>query len=218
MGMSEDFLKHLFEPFSQEKNTYSSSLNSCGLGLSIAKQLTEQMNGSIEVESQLGEGSKFTVILPVQPVMSLPNVQTEPPAIENSPSEFADMTVLLCEDHPLNAKIAQKLLENRGFTVDVAENGQIGLDKYLHAPDGFYSVILMDIRMPVMDGLEASLSIRQSTKKDSRTIPIIAVTANAFEDEILQTKKAGMNTCVSKPIHPDTLYQVLRQYIFGAKN
>ncbi len=214
VGMSEEFMKRMFEPFLQEKNEYTSSTNSCGLGLSIAKKLIDIMGGSVDVKSAVGKGSTFTVLLPLQKADSATQKQNKTIYKRCDYSRFKGVNVLLCEDHPLNAQILQKLLEKRELTVDLAENGRIGVDKYLAAPEGFYKVILMDIQMPVMNGVQACAAIRSAKRSDSSTIPIIAVTANVFENDVRQTQNAGMNGCVEKPIDPETLYETIYKCIF----
>ena len=128
--------------------------------------------------------------------------------------DFTGKRVLLAEDHPLNVEVATKLLEHRGFAVEHAENGLRALEMFTTTPVGYYDAILMDIRMPQMDGLQAASNIRHCRKKDAKTVPIIAMTANAFEDDIEKSMAAGMNAHLAKPIEPDVLYSTLAQWKF----
>ena len=127
--------------------------------------------------------------------------------------DFSGRRVLLCEDHPLNIEVAKKLLETRGFIVDVAENGGKGVETFTLSQPGYYDAVLMDIRMPVMDGLQAAILIRRLSRPDAKTVPIIAMTANAFEDDIERSQRAGMNAHLAKPIDPDLLYRTLYEYL-----
>ena len=132
--------------------------------------------------------------------------------------DFTGKRVLLVEDNPLNTEVAKMLLENRGFTVDTAENGLRALEAFSKSGKGYYDAILMDIRMPLMDGLTATISIRHLSNEDAATIPIIAMTANAFDDDIEKSKAAGMNMHLAKPIDPERLYQTLHDFIFGKES
>ena len=170
------------------------------------------MGGRIEVKSRQGEGTEFTVYLNFERV---PDAGTEallpaPPGPEQS---LSNRKVLLCEDHPLNTELAKRLLEKKGVQVICAENGQKAVELFSASPEGALDAILMDIRMPVMDGLEATAVIRKLPRPDAQTIPIIALTANAFGEDIAQTRAAGMNAHLAKPIHPDLLYRVLARMI-----
>ena len=136
-------------------------------------------------------------------------IEVEPPNFD-----FTGKRVLLVEDHPLNVEVARKLLESKGFEVEHAENGLRAIEMVTLTPDGFYDAILMDIRMPVMDGLQACRGIRNLNKKSAKTVPIIAMTANAFDDDVDRSKKVGMNAHLAKPIEPDQLYRTLYHYIF----
>ncbi|MEG1353301.1 MAG: response regulator, partial [Oscillospiraceae bacterium] len=128
--------------------------------------------------------------------------------------DFTGKRLLLAEDHPLNVEVATKLLQKKGFTIEHAENGLKAMEMYSKAPVGYYDGILMDIRMPIMDGLQASHNIRHLSNEDAKTIPIIAMTANAFEDDMDKSKQAGMNAHLAKPIDPKTLYQTLYDFIY----
>lgn len=214
VGMSEEFLPHLFEPFSQERNTTTSNSKGTGLGMTITKQIVDLMGGSVTVESKQGKGTKFTLILPMQVASKEQNENWK----RNQPNgellqELAGKRVLLCEDHPLNATIAQRLLQNKGIIVDCAENGQIGVDMFSDSEENYYDAILMDIRMPVMNGIDATRAMRRLERKDAQKIPIIAMTANALSSDIKETREAGMNAHLSKPIETRKLYETLQELI-----
>lgn len=212
IGMSKDFLPRIFEPFSQEDSTKKNANQGTGLGMIITKQLVELMGGTISVESELGKGTcvMFTLVMPVatdEQIADWKATQED----RNTNNSLVGKRILLCEDHPLNAKIARRLLEKKGIRVEHAENGEIGLNMFKKSSEGYYNAILMDIRMPVMDGIETTIAIRNLPRADAIKIPIIAMTANAFFDDIEETKKAGMNAHLSKPVQPDILYRTLEE-------
>lgn len=216
IGISPEFLPHIFDAFSQEDATRTSSYQGTGLGMSITKQLLELMGGSIRVESELGKGTTCTIVLRL-------TVATPEQVREWKKSLVAQQEhtllygkrVLLCEDHPLNAQIATRLLIARGLSVEHAENGAAGVAMFQNAAPGYYDAVLMDIRMPVMDGLDATRAIRALPRADATTIPIIAMTANAFANDADQTRAAGMNAHLSKPIQTELLFQTLAQLLHG---
>lgn len=214
IGMSEDFQKQMFEPFTQEDTNKTSTYSGTGLGLSIVKNLVDGTGGSIHCESELGKGTKMLVTLPLF-LMEEEEYCQKP--VECDDSILKGKRILLCEDHPMNVKIAEKLLSKKEMLIDTAENGQVGLDRFLAAPTGYYDSILMDIRMPVMDGLDTAKAIRASKHPDAKTIPILAMTANAFADDIEESTAAGMNAHLPKPINPENLYRALCQYMMQRK-
>lgn len=207
IGMSEAFQKQMFESFAQENNDISKQNNGTGLGLTIVKNLVELMDGTIHVESMQNAGSKFTVSLPV---VCLPNQKKQQLNTQkNNPYILVSRRVLLCEDHPLNCEIAMRLLTRQGMMVETAGNGEEGLLMFSKSPEFYYDVILMDIQMPKMDGLIAAKNIRSLNRKDAKRIPIVAMTANAFEDDVQKSVSAGMNEHLTKPIEPKKLFSVL---------
>lgn len=211
IGMSEEFLKNkLFQEFEQEITSEGFETGT-GLGLAIVKKLVDKMGGTISCESTVGKGTTFVVVLPVK-VAEVTRIMNQPITVQVE-ATLHGRRILLCEDHPMNTKILTKLLAQKEMLVDAAENGQIGLQKFLAAKSGYYDAILMDIRMPVMDGLTATAEIRRSSHPDAKTIPIIAMSANAFLEDAEQSKSAGMNEHLSKPIEPKTLYETLYRYI-----
>jgi len=216
IGMSKEFQKQIFEPFSQENRNDVSASRGSGLGMAIAKQLIDLMGGTIAVESSPGLGSIFTIDL-LQDTVSADwigeqNRKTDIDLLRPEKS-LAGKHILLCEDHPLNQEIAKALLTEKEMLVEIAEDGQKGTSAFLRSAVGYYDAILMDIRMPVMDGYEAAKAIRSMERTDAKTIPIIAMTADAFAEDVKRCLDAGMNAHVAKPIDPTALYDVLGQYI-----
>lgn len=209
-GMSEAFQRRLFLPFEQEHNQFSNQQAGTGLGLAIVKNLIEQMDGSIHVDSRLGEGTTVTFCLPR--VLAAPEKAQSAPAPASS-AALEGRRVLLCEDHPTNVVVARRLLEKKGLVVTVARNGREAVETFAAAPPGTFSAVLMDIRMPEIDGLEATRAIRALEHPDARRAPILAMTANAFAEDVEKSRAAGMNAHLSKPIQPERLYQALEQWI-----
>lgn len=197
VGMSEDFIANkLFKPFVQADNSSRSSYAGTGLGMSIVKQLVEKMGGSITVESKLGEGSCFTVVLPFE----LDNQKTSVNEEDNVDTDITGMRFLVAEDNDLNMEIIEFLLTDRGAQVVPAKNGKEALDKFESAEKGTFNAVLMDLMMPVMNGLEATKKIRASSHPEAKTIPIIAMTANAFAEDEERCLAAGMNAHLAKPL------------------
>jgi CheY-like chemotaxis protein/two-component sensor histidine kinase len=217
IGIDEDFQKHLFEPFSQENRYYGAETreNSTGLGLPIVKQLVSLMGGTLEVRSAKGEGSTFLIHLEAS-CKKTSELAAETSSGKAGLREGASLVgkhVLLIEDHPLNAEIATAILEDAGLAVTQAENGKRGLDAFRASPVGFYDFVLMDIRMPVMDGYESSKAIRALDREDAAGVPIIAMSADAFADDVARCLAAGMDAHVPKPVDPDVLLRELTRWI-----
>ena len=208
IGMSEEFLKHLYDPFSQERSQMGDSAKGTGLGLPIVKSLVDAMDGSITVNSQLGKGTEFIVDLYVEPAEPV-EMQMD----EISEEKLAGAHILLVEDNDINIYVAQTILEQVGCSVEVAKNGKEAVTCFEASEEGHFDVILMDVRMPVMNGIEASRVLRGLARKDAATVPIIAMTADAFDEEKKKTLEAGMNFHLSKPINPPVLYRTLSNYI-----
>lgn len=205
IGMSEEFLPKMFEPFEQEHYKSSVPQTGTGLGMSIVKQLVEAMGGSISVKSELGVGTEVCILMDFQAAAPPAKKAVQAPASNH----LAGRHILICEDHPVNMLISKKLLEKKGAVVTEALDGLEGLNTYLDAPEGFYDAILMDIRMPQLNGLETAKAIRKAERADAKTIPIIAMTANAYESDRKKSERAGMNAHLAKPINPDELYAAL---------
>ena len=207
IGMTPEFLKHIYEPFAQESNDARSKFQGTGMGMPIVKSLIDMMGGTIEISSELGVGSTFNVQIPL-------DVDKNPQAREHLDKQagscsLVDMNVLLAEDNDLNAEIAQTLLESEGVIVTRASDGSEAVDLYVGRPAGSFDAILMDIMMPGMDGYEATRTIRLSKKADAATIPIIALTANAFAEDAKTAHDAGMNAHLSKPLDFEKLKNML---------
>ncbi|MDO4556234.1 MAG: response regulator [Lachnospiraceae bacterium] len=211
-GMSKEFLEHIFTPFEQERLPGAENIPGTGLGLSIAYSIAKAMGGNITVESEVGTGSTFTLFHPFQYRM-LEKKEAEKAVLQKSFDSLEGSTVLLAEDNEINAMIATKLLENRGIEVQLAVNGQEAVDLFAKAPEKTFDLILMDIRMPIMDGLEATKCIRKLNRPDAKTIPIIAMSANAFEEDKRTSIRAGMTNHLAKPVEPEVLYQELLKWI-----
>ena len=212
IGISPEFQKKIFEPFVQEKRPGYENQGT-GLGLSIVKQMVELLGGKITVASVKNQGSTFTVWLRLQRAdqeLLAPAGAVTVPVDLNS---LAGRKILLCEDNALNREIANVLLKSKGMEVTNAENGRVGVDLFAGSPEGTFSAVLMDVRMPVLDGLAATKEIRNLGKADSKTIPILAMTADAFEDDIKKCLAAGMNDHIAKPVEPEILFATLAKHI-----
>jgi signal transduction histidine kinase/CheY-like chemotaxis protein len=218
IGMSEEFLPHLFDPFAQESQGGNTSNNGTGLGMPISKQIVTLMGGTISATSKLGHGTSViaTLKLPrATPEQVAAAKEKEPGAAGGSGPDLVGRRILVVEDNALNAKIAKKLLENQGATVEVAANGQLGLDAFLASEPGRFDAILMDYRMPVMDGLEATRRIRTSDHAQAAVIPIVAMTADAFGQEDDVTREAGFDAFLTKPIDIRELVSTIDGLIEG---
>lgn len=213
IGISEEFQKVLFTPFTQEGRNDNSEFRGSGLGLAITKQLVELMDGTISVDSAVGRGSTFTVTLLSDCMQTGGDIPPFPADEENSDRILCGKHILLVEDHPLNQEIARALLCEKGMSVEIADDGQRGVSAFSRTPVGFYDAILMDIRMPVMDGYGAARTIRGLNRPDARTVPIFAMSADVFSDDVQRCVDAGMNGHIAKPIDPQTLYRTLAEAI-----
>lgn len=208
IGMSKEFQKHMFEPFQQERTDYSTNVTGTGLGTTIVKSLVDFLGGRIEVESELEKGTEVKVWIDFQLAgEEMQNIQEK----EIKPVKGIHR-ILLAEDHPINAEIAEKLLQKENYIVELARNGRECADMFRESDIGYYEFILMDIRMPVMDGIEATKLIRTYGREDARTIPIIAMTANAYTEDVQKCLEVGMNGHLAKPIKPEKLYEALDNY------
>lgn len=212
IGMSQEFLKNdLFKRFAQEYAGNTSPYEGCGTGLEISKEIVNMMDGTIECTSEKDVGSTFTVTLPVEVVKRRKRRKRK----QYATIDMSGMKILLCEDNKMNQDMECRLLCKMNCKVDVADDGVVGLEKYLSNEDRYYDLILMDIRMPNMDGWECTRQIRASQKADAKTIPIIAISANAFDEDVHNSIEAGMNEHVAKPIDARILYEKLVQYCSG---
>lgn len=213
IGITPEFQKRMFEPFSLDVEHQGGATGGTGLGLSIVKRLVELMGGTLKCESAVGKGTEFTVKIPIAATDERRLFHERAPQKEEADAaDLSGLRVLLVDDHKLNILVAKKLLERKNITVDVAENGREALDKFRAAAPGFYDAILMDIRMPVMDGLEATRLIRAEERDDAKKIPIIAMSANAFDEDVRLSLDAGMDVHLSKPVEPQLLYETLEKF------
>lgn len=216
IGMSEEFLEHAFEPFSQEGNrTLALQWQGTGLGLAIVKKLVVMMHGTIEIHSKLGEGTEVILDLPL--TISGVDAPEKMPQAVMAKQNLEGRRVLLAEDNEINTFVARRILESKGILVEHAENGKRAVELVEQNPEGYFDAIVMDIRMPVMSGLEATRQIRAMSRTDAQTVPIIAMTANAYEEDVSQSLAAGMNAHLAKPIEPQVILGTLAGYI-GSKN
>ena len=211
IGMSEEFLNHLFEPFAREHSHLSEKTNGTGLGLPIVKNLVDAMDGTISVKSKLGEGTEFVVTFTVD--IAAKRELIEPVEKVENAGSLQGFNILLVEDNDLNIYVAQTILEKAGCIVTVAKNGKEGLDIFTESEPFGFDAILMDVRMPVMNGLDAAKAIRSLNRPDAADIPIIATTADAFDDDRNLTVEAGMNCHLSKPIDTLQLCETLTKFI-----
>lgn len=207
-GMSPEFQKHIFEPFAQEDNGAKSTYTGTGLGMAVAKELIELQGGIISFESTLNVGTKFTVRIPFEVAKEKadPNPQTTAPA-----ARIDGVRILLVEDNELNMEIAEYLLTEQGAHVMQARNGQEAVDAFANAPIGTFDVVLMDVLMPVMNGLEATEAIRALNRTDAQNTPIVAMTANAFQDDIERSLRSGMNAHLTKPLNINLMLRTIAE-------
>lgn len=208
-GMSEEFLPHLYEPYERENRFGARNVGGTGLGMPIVKNLVCQMGGEITVDSKLGRGTRFCVILPFSVSYSEDVSEKE----ETNYDKLVGKRILLAEDNELNMEIVQELLEMKGMEISAVENGRKAVEKFSQSEEFFFDAILMDMQMPEMDGCEATAEIRLLERGDAKEIPIIALTANAFPEDIARTAAAGMNVHLSKPIDPELLWTTLQKLI-----
>ena len=208
IGMSEEFQQHIFEPFTQENPGARTKYTGSGLGLSIVRELVERMGGTIQLESQLGEGSLFIVTLS----FALDTAPAEDTPAEAPAADLQGMRVLVAEDNALNMEITQFMLDELHVAYECAENGAEALCLYKNAPAGHFDAILMDMMMPVMDGTAAAAAIRALPREDAADIPIIALTANVCADVSADAAYADMNDCLFKPVQPSHLQATLAKY------
>ncbi len=206
IGMHPDFLQRLYEPFSQECRPESCKIQGTGLGLAIVKRIVDLMEGTIQVESIPNRGTTFTIDLPIETVQAEPSASIPSGPV---PGILPGKKLLLCEDNQINAEIAKILLQENGLIVDWAKDGQEGLARFKKSTPYHYAAILMDIRMPILDGYAATAAIRSLKREDAPGIPIIAMTADAFEEDIRRAKSLGMDGYITKPININKLLATL---------
>lgn len=209
VGMSQEFLSHIFEPFSQEKNDARSIYQDTGLGMSIVKNLVDLMGGTIAVTSKEGVGSTFVITLPFE-IAPTPSDAPSPEA--HPPRGIKGLHLLLAEDNELNAEIAAMLLQDQGAKITVVSDGAQAVEAFQANPAGTFDAILMDVMMPVLDGIEATKQIRSQDHPDASTIPIIAMTANAFREDEQKCLAAGMNAHLAKPLQMKKVIETIEMF------
>ncbi|MDO4460049.1 MAG: ATP-binding protein, partial [Clostridia bacterium] len=214
VGMSESFLPKIFEEFSRDDSAVANQIQGTGLGMPIVKKFTELMGGTISVKSELGKGTEFVLEIPhrIAKGDSLPEAE-----IEIDDSVFRGKRVLLAEDNELNAEISTVILEDMGFKVERAENGQIAVNMVADHPDNYYDIVLMDIQMPIMSGYDATKQIRAMSDIKKAYVPIVAMTANAFEEDRRRSLQNGMDAHIAKPLQLNVLRKTLA-FIFARDN
>lgn len=208
IGMSPEYQKHMFEPFSQENSTVKNAFGGIGLGLPVVSKMTEAMGGEVEVESEKDVGTKFTVTLPFTPT-----VAEEGKTAEDEPKRLDGIKVLMAEDNELNAEIAEFFLKDSGAEVTCVSNGKEAVEAFERSAPGEFDIILLDMMMPVMNGTKAAEVIRKLERPDAETIPIFAMTANLFENDIEECKKAGMDEHIAKPLNAAKLTETIFKYV-----
>lgn len=211
IGIAKEDQKRVFRSFEQATDRNPSKQQGTGLGLSISSRLIQMMGSSIQLDSELGEGSTFSFSILLE---KGENMETQ---AQEEEITFEGCRILVVEDNELNAEIALTLLEERGFAVDCVYDGSEAVERIRTTKPGTYDVILMDIMMPIMDGLEATRTIRSMEREDCRTIPIVAMSANAFDDDLKKSVECGMNGHLSKPVEVDKLYRTLGEIIHGSR-
>ncbi|MBQ6961016.1 MAG: response regulator [Clostridia bacterium] len=214
IGIDESLMRNLFTPFTAGDTSSTNRYSGSGLGLALSKRVTEMMGGGIAVSSKKGQGSTFTLTVRLKASDRKAEKQPEQDA-ESAAEEtqLAGLKVLIVEDIDLNAEIVADLLDLEGISSDRAENGLVAVDMFTRSKPGTYDAILMDLRMPVMDGLDATRIIRDQNRPDAKTVPILALTANAFDEDVRNSLEAGMNAHMAKPVDPDLLFDNLRHLV-----
>ena len=209
IGISEEYLPHIFESFTREEKTTVNRVQGTGLGLAITAKVVELMGGTISVKSKVGEGSEFTVELELESLEKEAGIEET----ENTVFDLAGCRVLVIEDNDVNAEIVHMILSQYEIQSERAENGQIGLDMVRNHPAGYYDAVLMDIQMPVMNGFEATKGIRQTEGEYFKTLPVIAMSANAYDEDVKDSLAVGMNDHIAKPFNPEDLLKALHEHI-----
>ncbi len=210
IGMSEEFVQHIFEPFIQEKSDARSVYQGTGLGMTIVKRMLDQMGGTIEVSSKKGVGSEFIITIPLE-IAPAPQQISEKKT--DTEADIQEICLMVVEDNELNAEIIETLLTDQGAEVTVVFDGKQAVDLFQASPEGTFDAILMDIMMPVLDGLTATKTIRTLKKSDAKTIQIIALTANAFKEDENRCREAGMSAYMTKPLAIEKAKQIINEQV-----
>lgn len=212
IGMDEEFQKHAFEAFERERTSTESRTEGTGLGLAIVKRLVDIMGGQVTIKSEVGQGTEISITLPLKRA-SREQIPSKRANAQVLTADLSGMHVLLVEDNELNAEIASEILSEHGLVVERAADGSAAIEKIEAAEDGYYQIILMDIQMPKMNGYEATQKIRHFPDKKKAKIPILAMTANAFEEDRKQALAAGMNGFITKPVDTDKMLLAIQENI-----
>lgn len=212
-GMTKEFMEQAFSPFAQEHNIYSETVQGTGLGLPLSREIAREIGGDILAESKIGVGSKFSIVYPYKYRTKKEPELSKETAGNDVKSKLAGRKILLCEDNKVNSIIAMRILQNAGCTVEISRNGKEGVDRFISSKNREFDAILMDIRMPVLSGIEAARCIRELSRPDAKTVPIVALSANAFEEDIRKSLDAGMNAHLAKPVDPDKIIRTLEELI-----
>lgn len=218
IGMTQDFLEHVYEAFAQEKTGVLEATSGSGLGLAIVKQLVDLMQGQITVKSEKYVGTEFEILLPFQEVLReqiTEDADVDVPAKATQELSLEGKKILNVDDNAMNREIVEYMMRDAGVLYDTAKNGQEAVELYAQSEPYEYFAILMDLQMPVMDGLQATKTIRSMTREDAATVPIIAVSANAFEQDVEQSLAAGMNSHIAKPINDKLLFDTMKSFLKG---
>lgn len=221
IGMSEEFLENLYVPFSRAKDARVEKIQGTGLGMAITKNIVSMMNGDIKVESKLGEGTKFTVTIFLKLQKNKGKAAGKSDDVNDASNAFEELQkknfkgkrALLVEDNELNAEIAKEIIGMTGIELEYAANGELAFERFKQVEDGYYDIIFMDVQMPVMNGYEATRAIRALSGEYAKAVPIIAMTANAFAEDVRASKEAGMNAHVAKPLNPDQLLTTIGKWL-----
>jgi CheY-like chemotaxis protein len=216
--MSEEFIGRVFEPFERERNSTVSGVQGTGLGMSISKNIVDMMGGTISVKSVKGEGTEFTVVIPIKKAAPSAELYPEKPDGMRSAESIRGKRILLVEDNDLNREIAAALLTDAGIEVEEADDGSVALEMLKEKGAGYYALVLMDIQMPIMNGYTAARKIRAFADKKLANIPIIAMTANAFQEDKEKAISAGMNAHLAKPVSADILFDTLARVLESSSN
>lgn len=211
IGMSKEFLKKIYVPFERETRFHSEEMNGTGLGMVIVQNNVQTLNGQIEINSEPGKGSEISIVLPLEIIKEIEEENKD--ESKEHLQELKGKRILLVEDNELNMEIATEILEMQGVKITQAFDGKQAVDIFRNSVEGYFDAILMDVQMPVMDGYEATSCIRRLPRRDARSVVILAVTANAFADDIIQAEKAGMNEHISKPIDFKELQKALTKFM-----
>ncbi len=229
IGMSKEFLERLYLPFERAEDVRISKIQGIGLGMTIVRNIVRAMDGTIKVKSAPGRGTKFTVVISLKHQETGPDTKKSLPGYQGNTAQadrkqdnaqiadlgelgLSGMRALLVEDNEINMEIAMEILGTAGLMLETSENGKAGLDMFSRSPEGWYSIIFMDIQMPVMNGYEAAAAIRALPREDAKSIPIVAMTANAFSEDVQDALSAGMNEHIAKPLDLERLRQILERY------